>query len=672
MNEFERGIRKARARQHRIYLLTICSFALACVIVAGVLVAASGTSIRILPPEAEESGAVRVVEGYAVAIDNVVYGFSEIPTIVVRAKGFWERRRQIQIEERGGTIEVRLTEIPGRLIAITNPVKSNTRWTLNGNLLAIDVKFNRDLEPGAYALRVDNPYFDVEEVEFEIKRAEKKEISINLRPVKGRLKVLSRPMDATISINGEVVGRTPTTLQLDGGKHKVVVERKDYLAVEDMISLTNESGFIERNYKLKPVSSTLTFSVKPGGGQLLLNGKTIDPSRNYSVSTNVNHRVTYHRDGYYPVTKTVNLKARETKRLSFRLKLELAEVEIHASPSADIIIDGKKVGEKAVTLSLTAVPHSIELRKSGYRTIEKTVRPSSRRKTVIRERLMTELSARLAESPREYKNAAGIELKLFLPNSFVMGAPRHQKGQRANEFLRNIVLDRPFYASKHEITNGQFKKFREDHPGPPQKPVTDVSWSDAAALCNWLSKKEEIAAFYKINNARVIAVNDHADGYRLLTEAEWEWLARKAGKKKQTVFPWGNESVVPIMAGNIADESANGLTSFYVPNYNDGYAKVAPVGSFPAEVSGLFDLTGNVSEWVHDFYSLAPPNEKIVLVDPLGPSFGDAHVIKGSSWRSGTRTLLRAAYRDGLIDRRDDVGFRIGRYLYGAKVATEN
>ena len=183
MNEFERGIRKARARQHRIYLLTICSFALACVIVAGVLVAASGTSIRILPAEAEESGAVRVVEGYAVAIDNVVYGFSEIPTIIVRAKGFWERRRQIQIEERGGTIEVRLAEIPGRLIAITNPVKSNTRWTLSGKLLAIDDKFNRDLEPGAYALRVDNPYFDVEKVEFEIKRAEKKEISINLRPV---------------------------------------------------------------------------------------------------------------------------------------------------------------------------------------------------------------------------------------------------------------------------------------------------------------------------------------------------------------------------------------------------------------------------------------------------------------------------------------------------------
>ena len=81
--------------------------------------------------------------------------------------------------------------------------------------------------------------------------------------------------------------------------------------------------------------------------------------------------------------------------------------------------------------------------------------------------------------------------------------------------------------------------------------------------------------------------------------------------------------------------------------------------------SGLFDLTGNVSEWVHDWYSLKPPARGSVATDPLGPSFGDSHVVRGSSWRSGNRTTLRAAYRDGLTRGRDDVGFRIGRYLHG-------
>jgi formylglycine-generating enzyme required for sulfatase activity len=79
-------------------------------------------------------------------------------------------------------------------------------------------------------------------------------------------------------------------------------------------------------------------------------------------------------------------------------------------------------------------------------------------------------------------------------------------------------------------------------------------------------------------------------------------------------------------------------------------------------------LIGNASEWVHDFYTLMPPEKGKVYVDPLGPGFGEGHVVKGANWRSGTRTLLRAAYRDGLANKKDDVGFRIGRYLYAEEV----
>ena len=148
-----------------------------------------------------------------------------------------------------------------------------------------------------------------------------------------------------------------------------------------------------------------------------------------------------------------------------------------------------------------------------------------------------------------------------------------------------------------------------------------------------------------------------------MTEAEWEWLARKSGREMQTVFPWGNDAVIPTKWGNVADESAKGTTQFYVPNYNDGFVKTAPVGSFKAETSGLFDLVGNVSEWVHDYYALVPTDFKNVFEDPVGPPSGHTRVVKGSSWRSGTRTSLRAAYRNGLSNGQDDVGFRIGRYL---------
>jgi formylglycine-generating enzyme required for sulfatase activity len=106
---------------------------------------------------------------------------------------------------------------------------------------------------------------------------------------------------------------------------------------------------------------------------------------------------------------------------------------------------------------------------------------------------------------------------------------------------------------------------------------------------------------------------------------------------------------------------------FYVPLYNDGYPGIAPVGSFNRESSGLYDMAGNVSEWVHDVYSIMPPSEGTIANNPLGEQRGEAHVVKGANWRSGTITTLRPAFREGLAGGRDDVGFRIGRYLYGGK-----
>tara|TARA_B100000315_G_C14519417_1_gene560792 strand:- start:710 stop:1474 length:765 start_codon:yes stop_codon:yes gene_type:complete len=248
-----------------------------------------------------------------------------------------------------------------------------------------------------------------------------------------------------------------------------------------------------------------------------------------------------------------------------------------------------------------------------------------------------------------------------------MGAPRSEPGQRANEFLRHIELKKPFYAGKFEVTQEQFSKFKKTASlaSTPNIPVTSISWLEAISFCNWLSFQENLKPFYVVDNNKLRGFNPTSDGYRLLTEAEWEWLSRKALRSKQTKFSWGDDVTLPPMTGNIADENAKGLVQFYVPNYNDGFPDIASVGSFNPEKSGLFDLVGNVSEWVHDFYSLVPPSVEKVEVDPLGPKRGELHVLKGSNWRSGTLTELRASFREGLADGRDDIGFRVARYLYG-------
>ena len=140
-------------------------------------------------------------------------------------------------------------------------------------------------------------------------------------------------------------------------------------------------------------------------------------------------------------------------------------------------------------------------------------------------------------------------------------------------------------------------------------------------------------------------------------------IANRRVCHRLNVDVWGNATTLPKNSANIADESAKTGVSSYVPRYNDGFAGVAPVKSFAREPSGLFDMGGNVSEWTHDSYTLTVPDVTQIYPQQLDNSLADSRVIKGANWRSGTLTELRSAYRDGLSQPRDSVGFRLGRYL---------
>jgi formylglycine-generating enzyme required for sulfatase activity len=663
---FERGLRTARARQARLYLFGLVALVLVVITVAGVLVSTNATRVTILPAEAELAGSIELAEGFGLAVGDAVYTVSRAPVLLVRSPGFRDSRRAIQPGEKGRRIAVTLVPLPGRLVATTAPTLADSRWSFDGRLASVGEMLDTEGEDGPHEVAVDHPFFVPVTRVVELMRGEVTETEVALEAVAGRLTIVSDPVGAVVEIEGANAGTTPLDRTLAGGAYRIRVTAPDRQPLEDVIRITNTRPEIARNYKLLPFAATLNFDVSPAGGELLVDGRRVDPARSIEITAAQDHTIVYLRDGYRGETRTVRLGPNETRMITLALQPDLGLVEIETDPPAEIYVGGKLRGEGNASLRLLAVPTRIELRRPGYRSITRNIVPSATRPLVIRETLIPEAVARLAEAPRVYTNSAGIELVLFEPNDeFVMGAPRHQLGQRANEFERRVRLTRPFYAAKHEVTNGQMAAFRGGQGQAPSQPVSDVRWQDAAGFANWLSAKEGLTPFYRMTGGRLRGIDPKADGYRLLSEAEWEWLARKAGRPDRTVFGWGDGATIPRGAGNIADETANGVARNFVPNYNDGHARVAPVGSFAAEKSGLFDLTGNVSEWVHDWYSLEPPAKGAVEVDPLGPSFGDSHVVKGSSWRSGTRTTLRAAYRDGLSTGRDDVGFRIGRYLHG-------
>ncbi len=284
---------------------------------------------------------------------------------------------------------------------------------------------------------------------------------------------------------------------------------------------------------------------------------------------------------------------------------------------------------------------------------------------------------------------------------FTMGSPRSEGiwigdkvYQIGDELQHKVTLTRAFYLQSTEVTQGQWtalmKTSRASFGGCGKDcPVEQVSWFDAVAYLNALSAKEGLEQCYTLVDCQAtVDVDCKADGsceedftckrvefpkgldcegYRLPTEAEWEYAARAGTTTALYTGPWsieGDEDGHQLEP--IAWHGANsGVT------YDGGYdcsswtAKgqrcgTHPVGRKVPNAFGLYDVLGNVWEWTWDFYSGNPGRRP--LRDPLGPGKGDHRVIRGGSWRAEAEWIRAAQRSRSPPERRgDDVGFRPAR-----------
>ena len=250
-----------------------------------------------------------------------------------------------------------------------------------------------------------------------------------------------------------------------------------------------------------------------------------------------------------------------------------------------------------------------------------------------------------------------------------MGASRREPGRRSNEVLHPVALRRMFYLSTTEVTNAQFRLYQADHKSGQvdgnslnreHQPAVQVSWQQAASFCNWLSKREGLPPFYRETKGIISGYNPAATGYRLPSEAEWAWAARADGSN-WLKFPWGDSFPPTVAVENYADNTSAYVTGRILNGYTDGHVTSATVASFGPNSKGLYDLGGNVAEWVHDVYGI-PSANGATKTDPLGSQSGDNYVIRGASWAHSKIAELRLSYRDYGQAGRDDVGFRVARY----------
>lgn len=243
---------------------------------------------------------------------------------------------------------------------------------------------------------------------------------------------------------------------------------------------------------------------------------------------------------------------------------------------------------------------------------------------------------------------SGIEMVVIPAGSFDMGSPQ---GGDEEKPVHRVWID-SFLMDRHEVTQAEYEKLGqiEAFPNPAHfkgadRPVEQVNWPQAARFCNARSRAEGLKPAY---NEDTGACDFEANGYRLPTEAEWEYACR-AGTS--TGYSFGSEARQLGDFAWFADNAAK---------------KTHPVGQKKANPWGLFDMHGNVAEWCQDVFDKGYYKSSAEK-NPRGPSEGKEYVLRGGSWKSPA-DAVRSAYRigenPGFSDAclaRDAIGFRCVR-----------
>ncbi|MFZ0429583.1 MAG: formylglycine-generating enzyme family protein [Acidobacteriota bacterium] len=225
----------------------------------------------------------------------------------------------------------------------------------------------------------------------------------------------------------------------------------------------------------------------------------------------------------------------------------------------------------------------------------------------------------------------GIEFLYVPPGSFRMGSEREVPGRQADETAHEVTLTRGFYLGKYEVTQQQWITVMEHNPS---------QFQDCGLRC-----PVETVSYLKIREfIDRLQVRSPGNRFRLPTEAEWEFACR-AGT--DTAFSTGN---------HLSTDQANFDGRFPYADQPPGtyLGSPSPVGSYPPNPWGFYDLHGNVWEWCADWYAPYPAG---ALTDPGGPAQGELHVIRGGSWyfdANSARSALRYTHRP------QDDGFSLG------------
>ncbi len=329
---------------------------------------------------------------------------------------------------------------------------------------------------------------------------------------------------------------------------------------------------------------------------------------------------------------------------------DTARVQVGLKQPGSLVVEGTPAGAQvditgpggfSVTKGLPVTvegasrgTYRVKVTRQGYGAFEATAEVKGGETSTVGVKLVKESAGPVAGSGGASKAVGGwVRIE---PGAFTMGSPGSEEGRDLSEEQHKVTITRGFWLKPTEVTQGEWTAVMGSNPSNYTAcgstcPVEQVSWNDAVAYCNKLSERENLQQCYV--GERFVGLG--CTGYRLPTEAEWEYAAR---------------------AGTTgARHGEVGAVAWYDGNSN---STTHPVGQKQANAWGLHDMLGNVWEWTSDWYD----GYSGAARDPVGPDSGQYRVIRGGGWAL-VAADVRSAYRNGGEpgNRADNIGFRPAR-----------
>ena len=623
--------------------------------------------LSILPDEVRDQVKLNKEEGIFLSSGTKILLFSDNAVLQLKAEGYHTETIDIDKDRARSLINVVLEPLPG-IVDFTVNSPGVFRISVDGTRLDPDRLTELELNQGTHTVTITGERINPIGEQIEVTGyGERQSFSFDTLAAQSRFSVSVMPEFALLILDGMEIGHGTYSGAISTGTHEIRFKADGYRELTRTFQVETDEMFDLGAVELVPNPATLLIKTTPGDAALFLNSSFVGNSGSkFEVPPDRSHQLAIRKTNFEDLIVQVRMKPGEVAEKSFVLEKKAISANVQSDREVNVQLNGKAQGTTPLTLTVH-VGDRIDVTKEGFQprfVVVDKVGGSPRTYTF---KMLT---------PREfaYENAAtervvlgNLTMRKFPPLAFEMTPAVKVDGLASPEKI-SVNLTRPFYIGKHEVTHADFAAYDStSNPvnNPPETPITRVSWTEAVKFCNWLSKQENLEPVYEFGSSGLVQfVNEASLGYRLPTEMEWEASISFDLRSGEVVepFPWGNKPDIPRAYGNFAGREMQSAGGRYLGNHVDNSVGIAKVGSYPANLNGLYDLAGNVSEWVHDYYQLNRMAGN--TPDYMGPESELDHVVKGSNYKSASITMLYSQYRSFGNHKSDTTGFRIAKWIY--------